>query len=144
MGNNYNDVIRVYRPEDIALKIKRNNYDTVKNHDEFRVYKVDKDSNSENCEVITKEAALLNKNYIGDYNKYLKKWLDDNISKLENVNEFNQSSLKTKDISSNYSFIKTNLHIKEIQLNEVKVIKNPYGFKYNFKSEHPALEVTGL
>ena len=144
MGNNYNDLIRVYRPEDIALKIKRNNYDTVNNHDEFRVYKVDQNSNSENCEVIAKEAALLNKNYIGNYNKYLNEWLEDNVSKLENINEFNHSSLKTNDISSNYSFVKANLHIKATQLNEVKVIKNPYGFKYNFKSEHPALEVTGL
>ena len=141
---NYNSLIRVYRPEDTVLKIKRNNYDTVNNHDEFRVYKVDQNSNSENCEVIAKEAALLNKNYIGNYNKYLNEWLEDNVSKLENINEFNHSSLKTNDISSNYSFVKANLHIKATQLNEVKVIKNPYGFKYNFKSEHPALEVTGL
>lgn len=128
---NYNNLIKVYRPEDPVLKIKHNNYDTVKNHDEFRIYKVDQNSNSENCEIIAKEAALLNKNYIRDYNKYLNEWLDNSLSKLENINEYN-------------NFVKTNLHIKQNQLNDTMVIKNPYGFKYNYKSEHPALEVMGL
>lgn len=140
---NYNNLIRVYRPENKVLKIKRN-HDTVNNHDEFRVYKVDHNSNSENCEVIGREAALLNKNYVQNYNKYLKEWLDDNISKLENVNEFNHSSLKTTNIINNYGFVKSNLSIKATKINEFKIIQNPYGFKYNFKSERPALEVTGL
>lgn len=128
---NYNNLIKAYKPKNPVLKIKHNHYDTVKNHDEFHIYKIEQNSNYENCEIVAKEAALLNKNYIEDYNKYLNEWLDNSLSKLENINQYN-------------TFVKTNSHIKENQLNYTKVIKNPYGFKYNYKSEHPALEVMGL
>nr|YP_010835555.1 hypothetical protein NQY40_pgp088 [Ulva meridionalis]WFS80023.1 hypothetical protein [Ulva meridionalis] len=133
----YTQSIGAYRPDNKILNINQStDYGPIKNEDGFNIYNIDKNGGSENSKLIIKEA------YIKGYNKYLKEWLDDKFSKLENITESNNFSLKTKDINSNYNFVKSNLQITEIN----KVIKNPYGFKYNynFKSEHPTLEVICL